>query len=68
MNRIPDIRAESHGTIWLIRGVTDAGEAWMRERVDSVQFWGRSSVVEWRYVTAIVDGARDDGLDVEVRS
>lgn len=61
-----DIRAENHGSIWLVRGFTPAGESWLQDNVDFQQWFGGAGVVEWRYVGPIVEGAREAGLELEV--
>ena len=64
---IPDIRAQDHGTIWLLAGKTPLGEEWINDHVAFEHFFGGAGVVEWRYIAAILNGARDDGLTVEVQ-
>lgn len=63
---MPDIRFENHGTIWLARHLTDAGQRWLLEHVAFEQHWGDAGVIEHRYVQPIVEGAHNDGLNVEV--
>ena len=60
-----DITFQNHGSIVLISGDTDAGQAWLDENIgDDAQEWCGSIVAEPRYVEAIVDGAIDAGLAV----
>ncbi len=61
-----DIRAEDHGSIVILRPTTPAGCSWMADHMpEDVQTWGiHGYVVEPRYVMDIVNGARDDGLEV----
>ena len=60
-----DIRAENHGSLWLLRPVSTAGQSWLEEHVDADAItWGSAVVVEPRYVDAIIAGARQDGLEV----
>jgi len=61
-----DIKFENHGSIFLIRGISPAGQAWLDENVgnDETLFFGTAIVVEPRYVAAIARGALDAGLVV----
>jgi hypothetical protein len=61
-----DIRFESHGSIVLIRGVSDAGRTWLDENVgnDETQYFGTAIAAEPRYCVPIVEGARSAGLVV----
>jgi hypothetical protein len=61
-----DIKFENHGSIFLIRGISVAGQAWLDENVgdDETLFFGNAVVAEPRYVAAIAQGALDAGLVV----
>jgi hypothetical protein len=61
-----DLRVENHGSITLLQGLTEEGNAWIGEHVDpeALTFAG-AIVVEPRYIAAIVEGAVADGLEVE---
>ena len=61
-----DIQFESHGSIVLIRGVSEAGRAWLDENVgdDETPRLGNAIVAEPRYCLAIVLGAQREGLAV----
>ncbi len=64
----PDVIVEDHGSIFILRGMTDAGYAWIEEHVsrEGHQPFGRGArLVEPRYVSDIVDGATSDGLVVQ---
>lgn len=63
---MPDIRAENHGSIWLVHTPSPAGREWVSDNVAVQQWFGRAAVIEWRYMKPIIDGARGDGLEVEV--
>lgn len=64
----PDIRVQCEGTIFLVRGLTPRGTDWINEHLDpDGMTWGRSRVVEHRYITDIVNGALNAGLRVEGR-
>lgn len=60
-----DVRVDNHGSIMLLNPLTQAGEAWMDEHLpaDALTFGG-GIVVEPRYVGDIVNGMREDGLEV----
>lgn len=61
-----DIRLEDCGSIFLIHGVSDAGQAWLDENVgdDETQYWGKAVVCDFRYVADVVYGAIEAGLVV----
>ena len=54
-------------SVFLLHPETDAGQAWIDQNLalEPWQFMGNSAAIEHRYIEAIVDGARDDGLTVE---
>jgi hypothetical protein len=62
-----DFQIENHGSIVLLRPLTDAARAWADEHLDSgeTQHFGGAVVIEPRYVGAILEGLSDDGLTVE---
>ncbi len=63
-----DIEFASHGSIVVLSGVSEYGKGWLEGRVvgEDTQYWGKDGiVVEPRYVDAIIEGARADGLEVE---
>jgi hypothetical protein len=65
----PDILVENHGSIFLLRPITSVGHAWLQENIigeDTLTF-GNAVVCEPRYVSAIVFGARGEGLLVVMR-
>jgi hypothetical protein len=62
----PDILAENHGSVFLLRPVSSVGQAWLQENVvgEETQLFGNAVVCEPRYVADIVFGARGEGLVV----
>ena len=70
MAKRADIIIENHGSIAILRGMTDAGYAWIEEHVsgEGYQPFGFGArLAEPRYVQPIIEGASGDGLSVEVR-
>jgi hypothetical protein len=64
----PDMIVEDHGSIFILRGMSDAGYAWIEEHVsrEGHQPFGLGArLVEPRYVSDIVNGATSDGLVVQ---
>lgn len=61
-----DLSIQNEGSIFLLRGVTDAGKQWIEEHipVDAMTFGG-AIVVEHRFIEDIAAGAINDGLEVE---
>ncbi len=63
----PDIQTENHGSIILLRPLTDAAISWVNEHIGSdngYQPYWPTVLAEPRYVTEIVLGAHRDGLTV----
>lgn len=61
-----DLSIQNEGSIFLLRGLTDAGKAWIAENIpDDAQHFGGAVVVEHRYIGDIAQGAANDGLEVE---
>jgi len=60
-----DVNIESHGSLVLIRPLTEAASDWLDENIsEDAQHFGGAVVVEPRYVEAIVEGMQNDGLEV----
>lgn len=61
-----DLYVQNEGSIFLLRGMTEAGHAWLKEHIgDDAQTFGGAIVVEHRFIADIVAGACADGLEVE---
>lgn len=62
-----DLKVVNHGSIIILIGTSVEGNEWMDENVgdDETLTWGGGIVVEPRYIDDIVEGARQDGLEVE---
>ena len=58
-----DFAAENHGSVWLLRPLSDAGREWCDEHLpeDSLM-WGDAYAVDQHCITAIVMGMLDDSL------
>lgn len=64
---MPDFSVETHGSIFLLRPLSDAACDWIAEHIpEDAQFFGDAIVVEHRYIADIVNGAINDGLRVSV--
>lgn len=60
-----DAFVENHGTVALVRPVSDLARGWIEDNVgDDAQFFGGALAVEPRYVEELVEGMLADGLDV----
>ncbi len=60
-----DVKIENHGSLVLIRPLTEAASDWLDENIsEDAQHFGGAVVVEPRYVEAIVEGMQNDGLEV----
>ncbi len=59
-----DAWVENHGTIFLVRPLTEPALAWLTEHTDGTWF-GNALAVEHRFVSDLVTGLRDAGFAVE---
>ena len=62
----PDILVENHGSIFLLRPISSAGQTWLKENIicNETQIFGNAIACEPRYVMGIVLGARGEGIVV----
>jgi hypothetical protein len=65
-----DLIFENHFSLFLIRPVSPAGQAWLDENVgdENTQTFGGAVVCEPRYVESIYLGAQSDGLAAEAEA
>ena len=64
---MPDITVywdASPATVYLVRGVSPAGKAWIEEHLEAELTFAGGIPVEHRYIQPIIDGAREAGLEV----
>lgn len=62
----PDVTLANHGSIVLVTPMTKAAKTWIDANVsDEAQWFGKSLVVEPRYVWNLVKGMQDEGLTVK---
>jgi hypothetical protein len=59
-----DFKLEDHGSIWLVRPLSDAATAWLVENTNGT-WWGGALAVEPRFVSDLVDGMASDGFAPE---
>jgi hypothetical protein len=61
-----DFELRNEGTIFLLRPISEAGNAWLSENVhaEDYQYFGGALAVEHRYIDDIVAGIAADGLRV----
>lgn len=60
-----DFNLENHGSIMLLTPETDNAQDWVTDNLPApqhLQYWGRSIVVEPRYIEDIIVGIQSDGL------
>jgi hypothetical protein len=63
-----DIDVRNEGSIFILKGVSDAGRDWIEENCsegDYNPFGHGARLVEHRYIAGIVNGAREAGLVVQ---
>jgi hypothetical protein len=63
-----DARFENHGSVWLIRPLTDLAREWLADhvRAESWQWFGGALSLEPRAVEPLADAMANDGLEVTV--
>jgi hypothetical protein len=59
-----DAKVYNHGSIMLLKPLTEAAQEWIEVHIDEHMDWCGSVVVEPRYIEAILGGMTDDGLNV----
>ncbi len=60
-----DFSVENHGSIILLRPLTEAAQDWVDEHIpDDAQTFGNAIAVEPRYIGPIVEVILNDGLSV----
>jgi hypothetical protein len=60
-----DIHVENHGSIFLLRPITDVALTWVEDHLpEDATRWCDAIVVEHRYIGDIVRGAIGDGMVV----
>ena len=60
-----DVYVENHGSIFLVRPVSNSACDWLTENVqDDAQYFGSALVCEHRYISDLVEGMREAGLVV----
>jgi hypothetical protein len=66
--RSRDLLATDHGTVVIIAATSEVGRTWWSENVDDDDSitWGDGVVCDHRMGAAIIGGARDCGLVVDV--
>ena len=59
----PDFTVKNEGTIYLLTPLTNFANTWVEEHIsDDAQWWGRSIIVEHRFIRNILAGITYDGL------
>lgn len=63
-----DIRVEDHGTVALLFPLSEAGDAWVEENIQTEgwQHFGGAIACEPRTLPPLVAGAEAEGLTVEL--
>lgn len=64
-----DFTVDNHGSIFLLFAHTEAAQEWLDDNLmpDDVTTWGvNGTVIEHRYISALVEGILNDGLTVSV--
>lgn len=59
-----DFQLSNVGSICILYPRTQRARDWVADHLDEHQSWCAGVVIEPRYVDAIVEGAREDGLEV----
>jgi hypothetical protein len=62
-----DLSFENHQSLFLVRGVTPAGVAWLESHISQEgyqPYWPHTVVAEPRYVESLLQHAIADGMEV----
>ncbi len=61
-----DFYLDCHGTIFLLRPMTEEAVAWITEHIDpQAPYLGRAVAIEHRFVEPIVEGIKSEGLTID---
>lgn len=62
-----DFSVQNHGTLVSLWALTEAAQSWVEEHLpaDRLTRGKFVTVVEPRYIDNIIDGIRDDGLEID---
>lgn len=63
----PDFTVQNHGSLFILYAHSNDATQWVADHIpDDAMLWGPNGiVVEHRYISDIVDGIQNDGLEVE---
>jgi hypothetical protein len=65
MGKAADLHLQAHGTIYLLRAISERGEKWLDHHICRAhEEWAGAIVVEARFIADIVCGALHDGLEM----
>lgn len=59
-----DLTVQNHGSVYLVRGLTQAGGEFLLDADGEAQYWGGALAVEPGYIASVVELARRRGLRV----
>ena len=59
-----DVLVQGHGSIVLLWPQNDSAAEWIEENLEPGQKWGNGTVVEPRFVSAIIEGLEQAGYTV----
>jgi hypothetical protein len=64
---MPDLRVDTHGTVVLLTPLTAKARRWIDDNVEIEpwQLFGDVIAIEPRYVSGLIAGAIQDGLEIE---
>lgn len=60
-----DFSVENHGSIFLLRPLSEYAEVWVREFLPDVTWFGSAVAIEHRYIDGILDVIAEEGLAVK---
>jgi hypothetical protein len=58
-----DVQVENHGSIVLVRPLSDEAASWLHENTDGT-WWGGALAGEPRYVDDLLEGMLGDGFEL----
>ena len=63
-----DFTVSCEGSIYIVTPLTPCANEWVSEFLpEDAMRWAGGVVVEWRYISTVIEGARESGLAVEVQ-
>ena len=59
-----DFLVENHGTMFLLRPLSEDAHAWLADNLLAAEYFGDAVIIDHRYIQDVVEQIRLEGLEV----